>query len=277
MQLKKTFNNTICKCIIKDEIVVENKARTHSIIHVFTGKIIINCHGKEIIVCAGETIFIKRNNWIQYIKYPETAAPYEAIRIFFEYKSLRTYYNNNKEKERIKTDTKTIKEVTFKLSSNIYWDSLFLSLNPFFESQIEPLNGFVEIKIQEAIFHLLNSVPQIYPVLFDFNEPWKIDLLEFMEQNYTQDLTLQEFASYTGRSLATFKRDFAKISNLPPQKWITIKRLETAYRRIRDNHEKVSEVAIDVGFKNRSHFSVVFSKYYGFPPSKIKKELYRNI
>jgi len=51
-----------------------------------------------------------------------------------------------------------------------------------------------------------------------------------MEQNYTQDMTLEEFATYTGRSLATFKHDFAKISDLPPQKWLIQKRLEKAIR-----------------------------------------------
>lgn len=29
---------------------------------------------------------------------------------------------------------------------------------------------------------------------------------------------MEEIASYTGRSLATFKRDFAKVSDLTPQK-----------------------------------------------------------
>ena len=43
----------------------------------------------------------------------------------------------------------------------------------------------------------------------------KIDLLEFMEKNYAYDLTIEDIAHYTGRSLAAFKRDFRKISDLP--------------------------------------------------------------
>jgi len=59
-----------------------------------------------------------------------------------------------------------------------------------------------------------------YPILFDFFDPWKIDLMEFMNRNYQYPLSLSEFAKYTGRSLATFKRDFAKFSPLTPQKWL---------------------------------------------------------
>jgi hypothetical protein len=44
--------------------------------------------------------------------------------------------------------------------------------------------------------------------------------MEFMNRNYQYPLSLSEFAKYTGRSLATFKRDFAKFSPLTPQKWL---------------------------------------------------------
>jgi AraC family transcriptional regulator, exoenzyme S synthesis regulatory protein ExsA len=55
--------------------------------------------------------------------------------------------------------------------------------------------------------------------------PWKIDLLDFMEKNFCEDLSMEEFASYSGRSLATFKRDFKKASPLSPQKWLIEKPL----------------------------------------------------
>lgn len=56
----------------------------------------------------------------------------------------------------------------------------------------------------------------MYPSLFDFTDPWKIDILGFMEKNYAYDLTIEDIAHYTGRSLATFKRDFKKVSDLSP-------------------------------------------------------------
>lgn len=77
---------------------------------------------------------------------------------------------------------------------------------------------------------------------------------------------MSEFAAYTGRSLATFKRDFASISDLPPQKWLIRQRLEAARRMICDEGRRVSDVYLEVGFKNRSHFTVAFKKQYGFAP-----------
>ena len=77
---------------------------------------------------------------------------------------------------------------------------------------------------------------------------------------------MNEIASYTGRSLATFKRDFAKVSDLTPQKWIIKRRLEAAQDLIKSG-KKVTEACFDVGFKNLSHFSKIYKDTYGVAPS----------
>ena len=78
----------------------------------------------------------------------------------------------------------------------------------------------------------------------------------------------EEFALYTGRSLASFKRDFAEISELSPQKWIIEKRLNKAHELISQG-KSVTDAYIETGFKNRSHFSTAFKNRFGYPPNKI--------
>lgn len=112
----------------------------------------------------------------------------------------------------------------------------------------------------EGVYILLNTDLNLYASLFDFVEPWKIDILDYLNENYTFDLTMEEIASYTGRSLATFKRDFAKISELTPQKWLIKRRLEAAHDLIHSGKKKISEICFDVGFKNLSHFSRTYKQ-----------------
>jgi AraC-like DNA-binding protein len=114
---------------------------------------------------------------------------------------------------------------------------------------------------------VMNTDKNVYASLFDFTEPWKIDVLDFLNENYMYDLSMEEIASYTGRSLAVFKRDFKKVSRLSPQKWLIQKRLEVAHDKIRTDGKKVSDVCFEVGFKNLSHFSTAFKRKYGFPPT----------
>jgi AraC-like DNA-binding protein len=121
----------------------------------------------------------------------------------------------------------------------------------------------------EGIRVLLNTDDCFYSALFDFSAPWKIDILDYLNENYMYDLSSEDMANFTGRSLATFKRDFKKISNLSPQKWIIRKRLETAHQKLRNGEKKVSDVCFEVGFKNLSYFSRIYKEAFGYAPSNI--------
>ena len=76
-----------------------------------------------------------------------------------------------------------------------------------------PYKDFMRLKMQEGLLALLHIDKRFAPTLFDFNEPWKIDILDFLDKNYMYEFTQEDLAHYTGRSLATFKRDFKKISD----------------------------------------------------------------
>ena len=127
----------------------------------------------------------------------------------------------------------------------------------------------MQLKLQEGLLALLHTDRRFAPTLFDFNEPWKIDILDFMNRNYMYEFSLEDLARYTGRSLATFKRDFKKVSRLTPEKWLIRKRLEEAYAMMREGGKKVSDVYVLVGFKNQSHFSSAFKKQYGVAPTAV--------
>ena len=147
--------------------------------------------------------------------------------------------------------------------------SLFSSLTPFFDPDVKPQGDFMRLKMQEGLLALLHIDKRFAPTLFDFNEPWKIDILDFMNKNYMYDFTQEDLAHYTGRSLATFKRDFKKISDLTPEKWLIRKRLEVAYALMQEGGKKIVDVCARVGFKNQSHFSTAFKKQYGVAPTVV--------
>ena len=115
---------------------------------------------------------------------------------------------------------------------------------------------------------MLNTDKNLYASIFDFTDPWKIDILEFMERNYMNDISMEEIANYTGRSLSTFKRDFKKCSALSPREWLIRRRLEAVHGLIRKGGRKVSEICFEVGFKNLSHFSKIYKIAYGVPPTE---------
>lgn len=153
------------------------------------------------------------------------------------------------------------------LEKHPFLNGLFSSLEQYFDAQQYPSKMLMEAKMEEAVFMLLQLHPELTRTLFDFTETWKIDLKEFMDKNYKCDLTIEQFAHYSGRSLSSFKKDFAQIFHLTPSRWIVRRRLEEAHHLIEKFGKKPSEVYWEVGFKNLSHFSTAFKKEYGVSPS----------
>lgn len=173
------------------------------------------------------------------------------------------------EQYKIPTNTPKLKSGVIKLPKTAEITSLFASLTPFFDPEVKPQDDFMHLKLQEGLLALLHIDKRFAPTLFDFNEPWKIDILDFLNKNYMYEFTMEDLAHYTGRSLATFKRDFKKISDLTPEKWLIRKRLEVAYNLMKEGGNKVVDVYTKVGFRNQSHFSAAFKKQYGIAPTAV--------
>ena len=93
----------------------------------------------------------------------------------------------------------------------------------------------MELKLFAGTYTLLQFDDRFYPILFDFAHPWKIDILDFLNENYMRQLTIKEIAAFTGRSLSTFKRDFKKISPVSVRKWIARKRCGESDPGYREN------------------------------------------
>jgi AraC-like DNA-binding protein len=75
-------------------------------------------------------------------------------------------------------------------------------------------------------------------------------------------------AFLTGRSLSTFKRDFKKTFNTTAGRWLTKRRLEEANYLIARKGKTASEIYLDLGFEDLSHFSSAYKKAFGNAPSR---------
>lgn len=155
------------------------------------------------------------------------------------------------------------------LPDNALYQSYLASLRPY-EQLAQPGHAaLLALKVREAVLVLLQVNPELRDVLFDFSEPGKIDLEAFMEKNFRFNVAISRFAYLTGRSLATFKRDFARLFRQSPSRWLVQRRLQEAHFLLKEQGKAPSEVYLEVGFEDLSHFSFAFKKQYGLAPSRL--------
>lgn len=124
------------------------------------------------------------------------------------------------------------------------------------------------LKVKEGVKLMLLAVPELRNFLFDFSEPYKIDLQRFMLSNFYFNVPVEKFAQLTGRSLSGFKRDFQKTFGMPPRKWLQDKRLNEARHLIENKNKRPSSIYLELGFESLSHFSNAFRKKFGKAPTR---------
>lgn len=156
------------------------------------------------------------------------------------------------------------------LLSHPFLKGLFYSLDQYFSMGTPMSEELIDAKVYETVSVLLELMPELSEMIFDFCSQWKIDLKEFMEKNYLCDLSIEQFAHYAGRSLSGFKRDFKDIFGMPPHRWILQKRLDAAYSLLAEGGCGLEDVCLRTGFKNSSHFATVFKKRFGITPTEAK-------
>lgn len=245
-----------------------HRNHSHVLVYIYSGEMVIEEKGKNTKLHRGDCAFIRKDFSVRMTKQAWNGEQFKAIFLMFTPKFLRSFYNKL-EANAIPKDAKREKISLYKLPSdrpNI--TSLFESMTPYFDSGIQPSEELLQLKMVEGMYVLLNTNKNLYASVFDFTDPWKIDILNFLENNYMNDISMEEIANYTGRSLSTFKRDFKKCSSLSPREWLICRRLEAAHELIQKGERKVSEICFDVGFKNLSHFSKIYKEKYGIPPTR---------
>lgn len=149
----------------------------------------------------------------------------------------------------------------------------FQSIEACFISKEKPHNHLIKLKIKELIAAIVLSKgnQKIAEYLHNLAHSEAPSLEDTMEKNFRKNLTLEQYASLCHRSLSAFKRDFKQQYNSPPGKWLLDKRLEYSVALLQGTNMSLSEVSLDCGFINMSHFSTTFKKRFEMPPSRFRK------
>lgn len=217
------------------------------------------------VITENKIILVRKNQLIRTVKYPGKSGKYQFISISLDSETLRQYALENK--ILVESSNKNKQKLFFETDD--FLSAYFLSLTPYINKNKEATPKLANLKIREAIELILQSNPDLKNVLFDFSEPYKIDLEEFMNHNYMFNVSVEVFAKLTGRSISGFKRDFARVFNTTPKLWLKERRLDEAMYRIKQKKEKPADFYLDLGFENLSHFYFTFKQKFGLTTTEI--------
>lgn len=238
----------------------------HTLVMQVSGQMFLETSEQHMGISAGEVLLIHKNQLGTLTKTPEPDGHYETIVISLQEDLMRKIALE----EKMDANAKYTGSSNLILPNNDFLKGYFQSIIPYARSSGAAMTDELGLlKVKEGIKLILLAVPELHNFLFDFSEPYKIDLERFMLDNFYFNVPVEKFAQLTGRSLSGFKRDFQKIFGMPPRKWLQDKRLNEARYLIEDKRKRPSSIYLDLGFESLSHFSQAFKRKFGKAPTVV--------
>jgi len=94
-----------------------------------------------------------------------------------------------------------------------------------------------------------------------------------LENNLRESITIETLAKTVGLNEQKLKSGFKKIHGSPIKTYLKSFRLEKAKALLIQGNMSISEVAEEIGYKNRGYFSRIFRDKYGVLPKDYVKSL----
>lgn len=89
---------------------------------------------------------------------------------------------------------------------------------------------------------------------------------QYLRANLHRNVALNELVTLTGLSKAYVIRSFRRVVGMPPYEWLLQLRIEEARKRLQKGGS-ISDLAIELGFADQSHFHRRFKSVTGMTPA----------
>lgn len=232
--------------ILSCEIITRNKfllgRGSHprdSIIIVLEGSFICETHNQKYTIGPNEMFFFKNNESFQ----RKIISPMRAIYIIFDALS----FNSNE-------------KMTPLYHSRLTENIRFL------------VNAITEnnIKLTE---HFINDILYCCTCSNKKADPLVLEVIQYIEENYKQNLSLDLLASIFNISKQWLILRFKKEMNITPISYLNNFRMKKAKELLLQQEMLINEVAFACGFETPYYFTNAFKKHFGISPGIWRKNM----
>ena len=254
------------KCPIKEALFTA-WSECHSIAYVLSGQKKWITPQAEYLVKENQSIFVRKGAFKNQQYFEEGF----CVLMFF----MKDDFIKRCLKEDIRSEISAMKKIEhpdFIYRINVS-ESLRVLYHSFFSylKQGEKLpQKIIELKFREMLLNICSdktntSVKNAFYTIYK-NADGSIE--QVMEEQYIYNLKLNEYARLCGRSISSFKRDFKKLYDTTPGKWLLTKRMHLACDLMLSTEQTIQEICYDCGFESDSHFIRSFKNQYGMTPKQ---------
>lgn len=248
----------------------------------------VGCHYIEknrFLVAAGDVLVIPPDIRHGYVPYDEN-----NFSVFHLLMERSFFYDYSKEIDEMRYMHSFLNVEPMLRASNNDEGESFLHLNEQRQKRIFPfLNNLVHLAKKKSecaqIFHFytLGLMGELAYYMFENSTDDKrvknevqLDILRsvnYMRTNFSECIKLNDLAKAARMSRTEYCQRFKKILKCPPMRYLLDMRLDKACRLLENSELSVTEVALECGFFDNSHFTRFFKRKYNVSPREYRRDM----
>jgi AraC family transcriptional regulator len=96
-------------------------------------------------------------------------------------------------------------------------------------------------------------------------------VMEFIEAHLAEEISLAALAELAGLSLFHFARAFTQSFGVPPHRYHMARRMDRARHLLQKPALSVTQIGIQIGFRESSSFTKAFRRFTGLTPTEYRR------
>ncbi|MES0880507.1 helix-turn-helix transcriptional regulator [Roseibium sp. SCP14] len=223
--------------------------------------------GEELIVQAGEMILLPRNLHMV-SNFTNDTGPLEAFLFFFDQRIVSEF-----QRTAVSRWTQNDNRVgAYKIAAREGVPNYMRSLATAYR-HLPNARGMLNARLLELL-HLVAAIdePKKLGAFLGENstETGKRNIRHLMRIHQAHNLSVADYALLSGRSVSSFNREFKRQFGIAPSQYLIEQRLLKAREAVLDTSAAVTDIALDAGYQNTSHFIAMFKNRFGVTPKRLR-------
>lgn len=255
-----------------------NRHKFYEMVYMEKGHAVFEIEGKPVPIGPNDIIIIKPNQKHKFTVKSKSGCAFIVLSFKFESKvsgdysevSLDDFLNFVKGKESGSFITLKVsqKNEIITILNKILKERENRELGSEFLSYLLVLELFVLIS-RALKMEWENSIKNKSPKLKEL-----IDAsVKFIKHNFERDISLKDIADFVFLSSSYFARAFKEEMGTTPINYLLKVRVERAKELLAETDNKISDIALSVGFSNQQRFNEIFKKFVKMTPLQYRKQV----
>src|SRR5574338_797037 len=221
-------------------------------------------------VYEGDILFIKKGANLTHQFFDDKFC---AVFVFIPDDFIKTFLKKNPSFLNASQKDLSGQDAVLRVAPDELLENYYHSIRSYLSLSQKPNENLLILKFEELLFSLFTNEKHrpLTDYFISLCQDQTYHMSRVMEENFAYNLKLEDYAQLCHMSLSTFKKTFKQYYHTTPAAWLQQKKLELAYQRVLNTDLNISQVSLECGFEDTSHFIRVFKQKYHLTPLQFRQ------